>query len=101
MDARVSYGPADAVALEDSTPSRFDGRAVICLGFQLSNGMLVGRATCFADKSFDNARHQANEMADMNAPARSLRTHRLPLEEMEYIHHAAGYGKTTGQVRAS
>jgi fructose 1,6-bisphosphate aldolase/phosphatase len=73
------------VALEDSTPSRFDGPPrVICLGFQLNNGKLVGPRDMFSDKAFDMARQQANEMATMMRRHGPFEPHRLPLEEMEY-----------------
>jgi fructose 1,6-bisphosphate aldolase/phosphatase len=78
-------GPLMPVALEDSTPSRFDGPPrVICLGFQLAGGKLVGPRDMFADKAFDMARHQANEMASMMRRHGPFEPHRLPLEEMEY-----------------
>jgi fructose 1,6-bisphosphate aldolase/phosphatase len=78
-------GPLMPVALQDSTPARFDGPPrVICLGFQLCNGKLVGPRDMFADKSFDMARHKANEMADMMRRHGPFEPHRLPLEEMEY-----------------
>jgi fructose 1,6-bisphosphate aldolase/phosphatase len=78
-------GPLMPVALEDSTPSRFDGPPrVICLGFQLNNGKLLGPRDMFADKAFDMAREQANEMADMMRRHGPFEPHRLPLEEMEY-----------------
>jgi fructose 1,6-bisphosphate aldolase/phosphatase len=79
------HGPLMPVAVRDSTPSRFDGPPrVIALGFQLANGMLVGPRDMFDDKSFDNARHQANLMADMMRQHGPFEPHRLPLEEMEY-----------------
>lgn len=78
-------GPLMPVALEDSTPSRFDGPPrVSCLGYQLCNGKLVGPRDMFADKSFSLARHQANEMADMMRRHGPFEPHRLPLDEMEY-----------------
>jgi len=78
-------GPLMPVSVEDSTPSRFDGPPrVICLGYQLSGGNFVGPRDMFADKSFDLARHQANEMADMMRRHGPFEPHRLPLEEMEY-----------------
>jgi len=78
-------GPLMPVALEDSTPSRFDGPPrVICLGYQLCNGKLVGPRDMFADKAFNLARHQANEMADMMRRHGPFEPHRLPLDEMEY-----------------
>ena len=78
-------GPLMPVAIEDSTPSRFDGPPrVICLGYQLNDGKLLGPRDMFADKSFDMAREQANEMADMMRRHGPFEPHRLPLEEMEY-----------------
>jgi fructose 1,6-bisphosphate aldolase/phosphatase len=38
----------------------------------------------FADKAFDLARHQANEMADLMRRHGPFEPHRLPLEQMEY-----------------
>ena len=78
-------GPLMPVAVEDSTPSRFDGPPrVIALGFQLANGMLIGPRDMFKDKAFNLARHQANEMADMMRRHGPFEPHRLPLERMEY-----------------
>jgi len=79
------HGPLMPVAIEDSTPTRFDGppRAV-AVGFQLCEGKLVGPRDMFADKSFDPARHQANEIADFMRRHGPFEPHRLPLEEMEY-----------------
>ena len=78
-------GPLMPVSVADSTPSRFDGPPrVIAAGFQISGGMLVGPRDMFADKSFNLARHQANEMADMMRRHGPFEPHRLPLEEMEY-----------------
>ncbi|HXY75041.1 MAG TPA: fructose-1,6-bisphosphate aldolase/phosphatase [Dehalococcoidales bacterium] len=78
-------GPLMPVAVPDSTPSRFDGPPrVIALGFQLSNGTLVGPRDMFADKAFNLARHQANEMADLMRRHGPFEPHRLPLDEMEY-----------------
>ncbi len=79
------HGPLMPVAVEDSTPSRFDGPPrVTSLGFQLSGGKLVGPRDMFSDKSFDNARQQANDIADFLRRHGPFEPHRLPLEEMEY-----------------
>ena len=79
------HGPLMPVAVGDSTPTRFDGPPrVVALGFQLSAGRLVGPRDMFADKSFDPARHQANEVADFMRRHGPFEPHRLPLEEMEY-----------------
>ena len=78
-------GPLMPVSIPDSTPTRFDGPPrVVAVGFQLSAGMLVGPRDMFADKSFDLARHQANEMANIMRRHGPFEPHSLPLEEMEY-----------------
>ncbi|AGG06687.1 MULTISPECIES: fructose-1,6-bisphosphate aldolase/phosphatase [Dehalococcoides] len=78
-------GPIMPVSVEDSTPTRFDGPPrVTALGFQLSNGMLIGPRDMFKDKSFDNARQKSLDMADMMRSHGPFEPHRLPLEEMEY-----------------
>jgi fructose 1,6-bisphosphate aldolase/phosphatase len=78
-------GPLMPVSVSDSTPTRFDGPPrVIAAGFQLSGGKLVGPRDMFVDKSFNLARHQANEMADLMRRHGPFEPHRLPLEEMEY-----------------
>ena len=79
------HGPFMPVAVEDSTPTRFDGPPrVVALGFQLSAGKLVGPRDMFADKSFDPARQQANEVAEYMRRHGPFEPHRLPLEGMEY-----------------
>ena len=78
-------GPLMPVSIQDSTPTRFDGPPrVTGLGFQLCEGNLGKPRDMFADKSFDLARHQANEMADLMRRHGPFEPHRLPLEEMEY-----------------
>ena len=78
-------GPLMPVSVADSTPTRFDGPPrVTAAGFQVSGGQLIGPRDMFADKSYDLARHQANEMADMMRRHGPFEPHRLPLEEMEY-----------------
>jgi len=78
-------GPLMPVSVADSTPSRFDGPPrVTAAGFQLAEGKLIGPRDMFADKAFNLARHQANEMADMMRRHGPFEPHRLPLEEMEY-----------------
>jgi fructose 1,6-bisphosphate aldolase/phosphatase len=79
------HGPLMPVSVQDSTPTRFDGppRAV-ALGFQLSGGKLVGPRDMFADKSFDNARQKALDVADFMRSHGPFEPHRLPLEAMEY-----------------
>lgn len=79
------HGPLMPVSVEDSTPSRFDGPPrVIALGFQLADGKLIGPRDMFADIAFDNARRQANDVADYLRAHGPFEPHRLSLEKMEY-----------------
>ncbi len=79
------HGPFMPVSIPDSIPSRFDGPPrVTAAGFQLADGKLVGPRDMFADISFDNARKQANDIADYMRRHGPFEPHRLPLEEMEY-----------------
>jgi len=79
------HGPFMPVSIPDSMPTRFDGPPrVTAAGFQLSGGRLIGPRDMFADKSFDIARQQANEIADYMRRHGPFEPHRLPLEEMEY-----------------
>jgi fructose 1,6-bisphosphate aldolase/phosphatase len=78
-------GPLMPVSVKDSTPTRFDGPPrVTGLGFQLSQGRLVGPRDMFEDISYDLARQEANQMADIMRRHGPFEPHRLPLEEMEY-----------------
>lgn len=79
------YGPLMPVSVADSLPTRFDGPPrVTALGFQLSEGKLVGPRDFFADRSYDKAREMANDMAYMMREHGPFEPHRLPLDEMEY-----------------
>jgi fructose 1,6-bisphosphate aldolase/phosphatase len=79
------HGPLMPVALCDSTPSRFDGPPrAIAMGFQLADGQLIGPRDMFDDKSFDNARQKACDIADYMRMHGPFEPHRLPLDEMEY-----------------
>lgn len=79
------HGPFMPVSIPDSIPSRFDGPPrVAAAGFQLADGKLIGPRDMFADISFDNARKQANDIADYMRRHGPFEPHRLPLEEMEY-----------------
>jgi len=79
------YGPLMPVAIPDSIPSRFDGPPrVAAAGFQISGGKLIGLRDMFADKSFDNSRQQALDIADFMRRHGPFEPHRLPLEAMEY-----------------
>lgn len=79
------FGPLMPVAVKNSTPSRFDGPPrVACLGFQIAHGKLIGPRDMFDDVAFDEARHQANLIANTLRTLGPFEPHRLPLEEMEY-----------------
>lgn len=78
-------GPLMPVSLKDSHPTRFDGPPrVICLGFQLANGKLIGPRDMFDDVSFDEVRRQANIAAEYMRRHGPFEPHRLGPEEMEY-----------------
>ncbi len=79
------HGPLMPVAVNEAHPTRFDGPPrVVALGFQLAEGTLVGPVDFFADPAFDEARRQANKVADYLRRHGPFEPHRLPLEEMEY-----------------
>jgi fructose 1,6-bisphosphate aldolase/phosphatase len=79
------HGPLMPTSIPDSTPTRFDGPPrVTAAGFQLKDGKLVGPRDMFADKSYDNTRKQANDIADFMRKHGPFEPHRLPLDEMEY-----------------
>ncbi len=78
-------GPIMPVAERDANPSRFDGPPrIICLSFSMKNGVLTCPVDVFGDVSFDNARRQANEMADYMRRHGPFQPHLLPPGEMEY-----------------
>jgi len=92
------HGPLMPVSVKDSTPTRFDGPPrVVAAGFQLSDGKLVGPRDMFDDKSFDNARQQASDVADYMRAHGPFEPHRLPLEEMEYTTMPQVMEKLTGR----
>jgi len=73
------------VGLKDAHPSRFDGPPrLVCLGFQLAYGKLIGPQDMFDDPGFDHVRDKANMVADYFRAHGPFQPHRLPLEEMEY-----------------
>jgi fructose 1,6-bisphosphate aldolase/phosphatase len=79
------HGPLMPVARRDANPSRFDGPPrVICAGFQLAEGNLVGPRDMFDDVAFDPARRLANQAGEYLRRHGPFEPHRLPLEEMEY-----------------
>lgn len=79
------HGPLMPVSVAQSTPTRFDGPPrVVALGFQLSEGKLIGPQDFFADVSYDEARKECNRMASYMRRMGPFEPHRLPLDEMEY-----------------
>jgi len=79
------HGPLMPVSLKEDTPSRFDGPPrVVCHGFQLKDGRLIGPRDMFRDPSFDKSRQMALEAADYMRRHGPFEPHRLPLEDMEY-----------------
>jgi fructose 1,6-bisphosphate aldolase/phosphatase len=78
-------GPLMPVGEADALCSRFDGPPrMIALGFQVSNGSLIGPRDLFADIAFDRTRQQANEIADYMRRHGAFEPHRLSEEELEY-----------------
>lgn len=78
-------GPLMPTARRQANPSRFDGPPrVICCGFQLAQGMLVGPRDMFDDPAFDGARRWASEIGEYLRRHGPFEPHRLPLDEMEY-----------------
>lgn len=78
-------GPWMPVSTAQAHASRFDGPPRVCaLGFQLHGGKLGLARDMFDDPSFDNARAEANRVADYLRKHGPFEPHRLPLDEMEY-----------------
>ena len=79
------HGPLMPCSIPQSNPTRFDGPPrVVCAGFQLAEGKLIGPVDMFDDTSFDEARKQANKAAEYLRRHGPFEPHRLPLDEMEY-----------------
>jgi fructose 1,6-bisphosphate aldolase/phosphatase len=78
------------VSLKDAKCTLFDGPPrVIALGFNLSNGELVGLygrepADLFADPAFDKARALANEVTEYIRRHGEFMPARLEPKQMEY-----------------
>lgn len=79
------HAPLMPVSRADAHPTRFDGPPrVMCLGYQVHDGRLVGPRDMFDDPSFDRAREQANVFMDYFRRHGPFEPHRLSLDEMEY-----------------
>ena len=78
-------GPLMPVSFKDARPTRFDGPPrIIAAGYQLSFGKLIGPVDLFEDVSFDEARKEANRIANYMRRHGPFEPHRLGLHEMEY-----------------
>lgn len=78
-------GPLMPVPEKYSKVTRFDGPPrVIGLGFQISNGVLIGPVDLFDDPVFDYVRLEASRIADYIRKHGPFMPHRLGPEEMEY-----------------
>ncbi len=78
-------GPMMPCAQAQANPTRFDGPTrVTAYGFQLANGLLIGPRDMFDDPAFDQARHQANMIAEYMRSHGPFEPHRLTLDEMAY-----------------
>jgi fructose 1,6-bisphosphate aldolase/phosphatase len=79
------HAPLMPVAQEQAHTSRFDGPPrVVCLGFQVREGRLIGPRDMFADPAFDEARRQASVAMDYLRRHGPFEPHRLALEDLEY-----------------
>ncbi|MDV2482574.1 fructose 1,6-bisphosphatase [Methanoculleus sp. Wushi-C6] len=79
------HGPFMPVGVCDANCTAFDGPPrVICLGFQVSDGKLIGPADMFDDPAFDRVRDRCCELSDVLRAHGPFEPHRLSLEEMEY-----------------
>lgn len=79
------HAPLMPVPSNDAHPSRFDGPPrVVCLGYQLTDGRLIGPRDMFDDPAFDPARRQANEVFHYLRGHGPFEPHRLPMDDMEY-----------------
>jgi fructose 1,6-bisphosphate aldolase/phosphatase len=79
------HGPLMPVAFKDARPIRFDGPPrVIAAGYQLCEGKFIGPVDLFSDVAFDEARKEANRVANYMRRHGPFEPHRLGLHEMEY-----------------
>lgn len=79
------HGPIIPMRLNEAKTTRFDGPPlVIAMGFQLSNGELIGPVDLFDSPVFDLTRRKASEIADYIRKHGPFEPHRLPRDAMEY-----------------
>jgi len=78
-------GPVMPVSSRNAICTRFDGPPrVVALGFQVSNGKLIGPVDLFDDPAFDYTREKAQYIAEYMRRHGPFEPHRLPLADMEY-----------------
>lgn len=78
-------GPIMPVAVKNAICTRFDGPPrVVGLGFQVSEGKLIGPVDLFDDPGFDYTRLKAQRVAEYMRRHGPFEPHRLPLADMEY-----------------
>ena len=77
------HAPLMPVSVADAHPSRFDGPPrVVGLGFQITDGRLIGPRDMLTNPSFDRARTLSNEVMDYLRRHGPFEPHRLPRDEM-------------------
>jgi fructose 1,6-bisphosphate aldolase/phosphatase len=59
------HGPLMPVGVCDASSTRSGLPRCMCLGFQVSNGELIGPADMFDDIGFDRARARCSALADL------------------------------------
>lgn len=94
------WGPLMPVRFEDSGMNRFDGPPkVICAGYQITQGKLIGPVDMFDDPAFDGARREAIEIADYLRKMGPFEPHRLSQSDMEYTTQPRVLAKLEGRFR--
>lgn len=79
------HGPLMPVSREESAPSRFDGPPrVVALGFQISDGELIGPKDLFDDVAFDYTRDKAMESAEYMRRHGPFQPQLCGAEDLEY-----------------
>jgi fructose 1,6-bisphosphate aldolase/phosphatase len=92
------HAPLMPVAAGDAHPSRFDGPPrVMCLGYQVHEGHLIGPRDMFDDPAFDRARRIAGAAMDYFRRHGPFEPHRLDLDEMEYTTMPAVAARLAGR----
>ena len=79
------HGPFMPVGFCDANCTRFDGPPrVICFGFQICNGELIGPADMFDDPAFDRVQVAVQRTCRCHPGTRPLRAPPALPDEMEY-----------------